>query len=105
MTENEMVGWHHQFNGHEFKQTLGDGEGQESMACCNPRGQKESDTTELLNNNTPFNSHHSLIQHRQSSICVIHRATRASDKLLQQASGRPGTGTQAVQLASTVYAF
>ena len=105
MTEDEMVGWHHWLNEHEFEQTLGDGEGQRSLAWCCPWGHKKSDTTELLNNNTPFNSHHSLIQHRQSSICVIHRATRASDKLLQQASGRPGTGTQAVQLASTVYAF
>ena len=50
LTEDEMVGWHHQFNGHEFEQTLGDGEGQESMVCCSPRGQKESDTTEQLNN-------------------------------------------------------
>ena len=33
MTENEMVGWHHQFNGHEFEQTLGDSEGQGSLAC------------------------------------------------------------------------
>ena len=36
MTEDEMVGWHHQLNGHEFEQTPGDGEGQESLACCNP---------------------------------------------------------------------
>ena len=36
MTENEMVGWHHQFNGHEFEQTPGDGEGQGSLACCSP---------------------------------------------------------------------
>ena len=33
MTEDEMVGWHHQFNGHEFEQALGDGEGQGSLAC------------------------------------------------------------------------
>ena len=35
-TEDEMVEWHHRFNGHEFEQVLGDGEGQESLACCNP---------------------------------------------------------------------
>ena len=35
-TENEMVGWHHQLNGHEFDQTLGDGEGQGSLMCCSP---------------------------------------------------------------------
>ena len=44
-TEDEMVGWHHRLNGHEFEQTLGDGEGQESLACCSPWGRKESDTT------------------------------------------------------------
>ena len=46
-----MVGWHHQLNGHEFEQALGDGEGQGSLACCSPWGRKESDTTEQLNNN------------------------------------------------------
>ena len=46
-----MVGWYHRFNGHEFEQTLGDGEGQGSMECCSPWGHKESDTTERLNNN------------------------------------------------------
>ena len=34
MTEDEMVGWHHLLNGHEFKQTLGDSEGQGSLVCC-----------------------------------------------------------------------
>ena len=47
MTEDEMVCWHHQLNGHEFEQASGDGEGQESLACCSPWGCKESDTTEL----------------------------------------------------------
>ena len=51
MTEDEMVGWHHRFNGHEFEQTSGDGEGQGSLACCGSQGRKESDTTERLNNN------------------------------------------------------
>ena len=51
MTDDEMVGWHHQLNGHEFKQTLGDGEGQGSLACCSSWGCKESDMTEQLNNN------------------------------------------------------
>ena len=49
--EDEMVGWHHQLNGHEFEQALGDGEGQGSQECCSPGGHKESDTTEQLNNN------------------------------------------------------
>ena len=52
-TEDEMVGWHHQLNGHEFEQPLGDNEGQESLVCYSPWGpwgRKESDTTEQLNN-------------------------------------------------------
>ena len=51
MTEDERVAWHHQLNGHECEQALGDGEGQGSLACCSPWGHKESDTTEQLNNN------------------------------------------------------
>ena len=47
--EDEMVGWHHQLNGHEFEQALGVGDGQGSLACCSPWGHKESDTTERLN--------------------------------------------------------
>ena len=43
--EDEMVGWHHWLSGHEFEQTPGDSEGQESLACCSPWGCKESDTT------------------------------------------------------------
>ena len=46
-----MVGWHRRFNGHEPGQTPGDGEGQESLMCCSPRGCKESDATWRLNNN------------------------------------------------------
>ena len=49
MTKNEMVGWHHQLDGHECEQALGVGDGQGSLACCSPRGREESDTTELLN--------------------------------------------------------
>ena len=44
-----MVGWHHQFKGRELGQTLGDGEGQGSLACCTPWGQEESDMTWWLN--------------------------------------------------------
>ena len=49
MIEDEMVGWHHRLDGHEFEQALGDGEGQTSLACCNPWGCKELDMTERLN--------------------------------------------------------
>ena len=51
-TVDEMVGWHHQLNGHEFEEALGDGEGQGSLVCCSPWGHKGSDTTEQLNNNS-----------------------------------------------------
>ena len=44
-TEDEILGWHHWFNGHEFEQTPGDGNGQGSLACCSSRGLKELDTT------------------------------------------------------------
>ena len=40
MTENEMVGWHHRLNGHEFEQNLGDSEGQGNLACCSPWGHR-----------------------------------------------------------------
>ena len=49
MTEDEMVRWHQRSNGHESEQAPGAGDGQGSLACCSPRGHKESDTTEGLN--------------------------------------------------------
>ena len=49
MTEDEMVGWHHQLNGHEFEQGQGIGDGQGSLVYCSPWGGKELDTTEQLN--------------------------------------------------------
>ena len=52
MTEDEVVGWHHCLNGHEFEQTLGDSEGQGSLACYSPWGHKESDMIQQLKNNT-----------------------------------------------------
>ena len=48
-TEDEMVGWHHQLNRHEFEQIPEDSEGQGSLACCSPWGPKELDMTERLN--------------------------------------------------------
>ena len=47
--DDEMVGWHHQLDGHEFEQALGVGDRQGSLACCDSWGRKESDTTERLN--------------------------------------------------------
>ena len=54
---NEIVGWHHRFNGHEFEQTLGDSEGQGSLVCSSPWGHKESNTTEWLNNSSLYSDY------------------------------------------------
>ena len=51
MTGDEMVGWHHGLDGHEFEEALGDGEGLGELVCCSPWGLKESDITEQLYNN------------------------------------------------------
>ena len=53
-TEDEMVGWHHRLNGHEFEQAPVDSEGEGSLVCCSPWGHKESDMTEQLNNDYCF---------------------------------------------------
>jgi len=66
VTEDEMAGWHHRLNGHEFEQTPGVGEELGSLACCSPRGRKESDTTERLNNNSVL----------QTSSCLIPKMTQ-----------------------------
>ena len=47
VTEDEMAGWHHRLNAHEFEEAPGVGDGQGSLACCRPRGHKESDIHEL----------------------------------------------------------
>ena len=49
MTEDEMVGWYHWLDGHEFEQALGVGDGQQSLVCCSPWSHKELDTPEQLN--------------------------------------------------------
>ena len=49
MTEDEIAGWHHQLDGHEFEQTLGVGDGQGGLMCCDSWGRGESDMTEQLN--------------------------------------------------------
>ena len=65
MTENEMVGWRHQLNGHQFEQTPGDGKGQGSLVCCSTWGHKESDMTERLslsqNRNRPTDIENKLM--------------------------------------------
>ena len=55
MTKDEMVGWHHQLNGHGFRWTLGVGDGQGGLVCCDSRGCKELNTTEQgEGNGTPL---------------------------------------------------
>ena len=49
MTEDEMVGWYHRLDGHEYEQALGVGDGQGGLACCDSWGLKDSDMTEQLN--------------------------------------------------------
>ena len=73
MTEDEMVGWHHQLDGHEFEQSLGVVDGQGSLACCSPWGCKESDTTERLNwiENAVYKHFHCL--HNNCLLFAIYR--------------------------------
>ena len=54
MTEDDMVGWHHWLNGHEFEQALRVGDGQGSLVCCSPWSHKKWDMTEHLNWTEPF---------------------------------------------------
>ena len=65
MTEDEMVGWHHQLKEHEFEQAPGIGDGQGSLSCCSPWGHKESDRTEWLNWTEPIRTRPSF-PHSQS---------------------------------------
>ena len=61
-----MVGWHHRLNGHEFEQTLGDGEGQGNPVCCNPWDHKVSNMTKRLKNNSKL-----LIAFLPRSKCLL----------------------------------
>ena len=69
-TEDEMVGWHHRLDGHEFEWTPGVGDGQGGLVCCDSWGRKESDTTEPMNW-IELNRHHNHveIQPWYSSFC------------------------------------
>ena len=71
MTEDEMVGWHHRLNGHEFEKTLGVGDGQRGLACYSPWGCEELDMTERLNlTETNMRSRYFLLC---PSLCFIWR--------------------------------
>ena len=67
--ENEVVGWHHQCNGHEFERTPGDGKGLGSLACCSPWGHKELDMTEWVNNSILRSTE--VWTHRSNSVIAI----------------------------------
>ena len=75
MTEDEMVGWSHQLDGHEFEQALGAGNGQGSLVCCSPWCCKEWDMTEQLNRTAcpvalPFK--HMCRMHRAFTNFTLH---------------------------------
>ena len=67
MTEDEMVGWHHRLDGHEFDQVQEMVEGQGSLACCSPQSHKELDMTEQLNKNNR-NTGVGIHSHRQRGL-------------------------------------
>ena len=73
-TEDEMVGWHHRLNGHEFEQAPGDGEGQGSLVCCTPWDHKELDMIEWLNksNVTPKGLIEFIIKIQKYLLKFIH---------------------------------
>jgi len=71
-TEGEMVGWHHQPNGHEFEQALRNDERQQGLACCSPWDCKKSDMTEWLNNNKS----HLMVLHNCNYITNGHKSCK-----------------------------
>ena len=83
MAEDERVGWHHQINGHEFEQALGDGDGQASLVCCSSLGRKQSDTTvpeqqyicQFQSSNSSHHPHFSLGIHT-FVLCISNSALK-----------------------------
>ena len=81
MTGNEMVGWHHQLDGHESEQALGVDDGQGSLACCSPWGHKESCPTlcDPMNRSMPgFPVHHQLLEFTQNQVLQLSDAISSS---------------------------
>ena len=68
MTEEELVGWHHQHKEHEFKQAPGDVEGHGILSCCSPWGRTEVDTTEQLEKNNELCSMGNIISNYIASL-------------------------------------
>ena len=67
-TEDETVGWHHRFHGHEFEQTQGDGEGQGTLVCYSPWDQKELDMT--------LNKLREMVKDREAWHAAVHGVTK-----------------------------
>ena len=78
--EDKMVGRHHQLNGHEFEQALGDGEGQRSLAQCSPWGRKELDTTQQLNSNNNRWSKNPFWMNAWTNACMHEGNTEIMNK-------------------------
>ena len=97
MTQDKMAGWHHQLNGHEFEQALGDGEGQfpvkDSLVCCSPWGRKESDMTEQLNNpcTYPPLCFHEISMKRKSTPSSIHTSVSRPKEYIVNAFSFPNS--------------
>ena len=81
-TEDEMVGWHHWLNGHEFEQSQGDSEGQGGLACCSSWSCKELDMTEQLHNNNR-SSTRVCVSYRHHPGSIFMPVLRSSDILKQ----------------------
>ena len=78
MTKDQMVGCQHRFSGHEFEQTLGDGEGQGNLVCCSSLGHKESDMTERLNDSKNSAFQHKLFSTQAQRILDLMNQGRLS---------------------------
>ena len=75
-----MVGWHHQLNGNEFEQALGDDEGQGSLASCSPWSHKEPDMTERLNSNNVRNLDNIILRDERPHAVHTTRSRKVSEK-------------------------
>ena len=78
-TEDQIVGWHHGLNEHEFEQALGDGDGQGSLVCCNPWSRKESDVTEQPKNTTKENLYSTRNSTQYAVMTYMGRESKSGD--------------------------